>query len=50
MPQFKQRLDEKVDGLRSIEEVVLARHCWDAGLSVHLAQRAIEDRRKGISQ
>jgi hypothetical protein len=49
-PQWKDRLDEKVNGLRTIEEHAIARLCWEHGMSVHKTQRAIEDRRKGISQ
>lgn len=48
--QWKVRLEDKVDGLRSMDEVMMARSCWDHGLSVHKAQKAIEDRRKGIVQ
>jgi len=48
--QWKDRLEEKVGGLQSVQEVLIARQCWDSGLSVHLTQKAIEDRRKGISQ
>lgn len=50
LQQFKQRLDEKTDNLRSIEEVLMARHCFDQGQPVHLTQKAIEDRRAGIAQ
>lgn len=48
--QWHQRLTDKVDGFRTIEEALMARACYDNALSVHKAQRAIEDRRKGISQ
>ena len=47
--QFKQRLDEKID-LQSVQEVLMARKCYEANLSVHLTIKAIHDRRLGIVQ
>jgi len=44
--QFKWRLEEKIGDFRSMSEAMLARECYDQGISVHLTQKRIEEMRK----
>jgi len=50
MTQWNDRLKDKVDGYRTLTEAAFARQCFDAGLSVHKAEQALNSMRKGVSQ
>jgi hypothetical protein len=49
MALWNERVQEKVDGYRTMTEAAFARQCFDQGLSVHKTQQAIEKLRKGES-
>lgn len=46
---WNDRLKDKLFGYRTSTEAVFARQCYDRGLSVHKAQKAIEQMRLGKS-